>query len=92
MKFLTKASPADRFLLITTLYKGSGMVKLKHSAKHVGAATNFKDKVVKNMFFCCFRVIKLSNDPSPGHNIEQLAKEGKKFLPLPYTVKGMQMF
>jgi N6-L-threonylcarbamoyladenine synthase len=36
-------------------------------------------------------VIKLSNDPSPGHNIEQLAKEGKKFLPLPYTVKGRQM-
>jgi hypothetical protein len=46
----------------------------------------------KKVFFCFFRVIKLSNDPSPGHNIEQLAKEGKKFLPLPYTVKGRQMF
>jgi len=37
------------------------------------------------------RVIKLSNDPSPGYNIEQAAKEGKKFLPLPYVVKGMDV-
>ncbi|KAJ8598477.1 hypothetical protein CTAYLR_001320 [Chrysophaeum taylorii] len=29
------------------------------------------------------RVIGLSNDPSPGYNIEQLAKGGKKFLELP---------
>ena len=33
------------------------------------------------------RVIKLSNDPSPGYNIEQAAKQGTKFLPLPYVVK-----
>ena len=37
------------------------------------------------------RVIKLSNDPSPGYNIEQLAKEGKKYLELPYSVKGMDV-
>ena len=37
------------------------------------------------------RVIKVSNDPSPGYNIEQLAKEGNKYLPLPYTVKGMDV-
>ncbi|XP_069677935.1 tRNA N6-adenosine threonylcarbamoyltransferase [Periplaneta americana] len=37
------------------------------------------------------RVLKLSNDPSPGYNIEQLAKKGKKFLPLPYVVKGMDV-
>lgn len=37
------------------------------------------------------RVIKLSNDPSPGYNIEQLAKKGKKYLPLPYVVKGMDV-
>jgi N6-L-threonylcarbamoyladenine synthase len=35
--------------------------------------------------------LKLSNDPSPGYNIEQLAKEGKKYLPLPYIVKGMDV-
>lgn len=32
------------------------------------------------------RVLKLSNDPSPGYNIEQLAKRGEKFLILPYVV------
>ncbi|XP_069113978.1 tRNA N6-adenosine threonylcarbamoyltransferase-like [Argopecten irradians] len=37
------------------------------------------------------RVLKLSNDPSPGYNIEQLAKGGRKFLELPYTVKGMDV-
>lgn len=37
------------------------------------------------------RLINLSNDPSPGYNIEQLAKKGKKLLDLPYTVKGMDM-
>ncbi|EDV26007.1 uncharacterized protein TRIADDRAFT_23779 [Trichoplax adhaerens] len=37
------------------------------------------------------RVLKLSNDPSPGYNIEQMAKRGKKFIELPYTVKGMDV-
>jgi N6-L-threonylcarbamoyladenine synthase len=37
------------------------------------------------------RLLKLSNDPSPGYNIEQLAKKGKNFLPLPYVVKGMDV-
>ena len=33
------------------------------------------------------RVLKLSNDPSPGYNIEQCAKDGSKFYALPYAVK-----
>ena len=37
------------------------------------------------------RVLKLSNDPSPGYNIEQLAKQGTKFIELPYVVKGMDV-
>ena len=37
------------------------------------------------------RVIGLSNDPSPGYNIEQVAKTGTKFLELPYVVKGMDV-
>ncbi|KAK7463697.1 putative tRNA threonylcarbamoyladenosine biosynthesis protein kae1 [Stygiomarasmius scandens] len=37
------------------------------------------------------RVINLSNDPSPGYNIEQEAKKGKRLLPLPYTTKGMDI-
>jgi len=37
------------------------------------------------------RIINLSNDPSPGYNIEQMAKKGKKFVELPYVVKGMDV-
>lgn len=37
------------------------------------------------------RTLKISNDPSPGYNIEQLAKKGKHYLELPYTVKGMDL-
>jgi N6-L-threonylcarbamoyladenine synthase len=37
------------------------------------------------------RVINLSNDPSPGYNIEQFAKKGEKFLEIPYAVKGMDV-
>jgi N6-L-threonylcarbamoyladenine synthase len=37
------------------------------------------------------RVLHLSNDPSPGYNIEQLAKKGSKFIELPYVVKGMDV-
>ncbi|VDL98508.1 unnamed protein product [Schistocephalus solidus] len=37
------------------------------------------------------RVINLSNDPSPGFNIEKAAREGVKFYELPYAVKGMDV-
>lgn len=37
------------------------------------------------------RVLKLPNDPSPGYNIEQMAKRGGKLADLPYTVKGMDI-
>lgn len=37
------------------------------------------------------RTLKISNDPSPGYNIELMARRGKNFVTLPYTVKGMDM-
>lgn len=37
------------------------------------------------------REINLSNDPSPGYNIEQLAKNGSNYIELPYIVKGMDV-
>eukprot|EP00771_Trimastix_marina_P003090 gnl/Trimastix_PCT/4286.p1 GENE.gnl/Trimastix_PCT/4286~~gnl/Trimastix_PCT/4286.p1 ORF type:complete len:231 (-),score=67.34 gnl/Trimastix_PCT/4286:42-734(-) len=37
------------------------------------------------------REIGLSNDPSPGYNIEQMAKGGTKYVELPYVVKGMDV-
>jgi len=49
------------------------------------------DTAVGNCLDRFARIINLSNDPSPGYNIEQLAKKGSKFLELPYVVKGMDM-
>ncbi|KAL8290068.1 hypothetical protein RQP46_003007 [Phenoliferia psychrophenolica] len=37
------------------------------------------------------RIIGLSNDPSPGANIEKEAKSGRRLLPLPYATKGMDI-
>lgn len=37
------------------------------------------------------RTLRISNDPNPGYNIEQLSKSGKNYVPLPYTVKGMDI-
>jgi hypothetical protein len=35
----------------------------------------------------------MSNDPSPGYNIEQMAKSAgaRKYIDLPYVVKGMDV-
>lgn len=35
------------------------------------------------------RTLHIPNDPAPGYNIEQLAKQGKQLVDLPYVVKGM---
>lgn len=35
------------------------------------------------------RTLGISNDPSPGYNIEQMAKRGTNFVDIPYVVKGM---
>ncbi|CAH0053399.1 unnamed protein product [Clonostachys solani] len=35
------------------------------------------------------RTLRISNDPAPGYNIEQLAKKGSRLVELPYAVKGM---
>lgn len=37
------------------------------------------------------RLVNISNDPAPGYNIEQLAKEGTEYIELPYVVKGMDV-
>lgn len=50
------------------------------------------DMAIGNCLDRFARVIGLSNDPSPGYNIEQEAKTpGAKFLELPYVVKGMDV-
>lgn len=37
------------------------------------------------------RVIGLRNDPSPGYNIEQEAKGGRRLVTLPFGTKGMDV-
>ncbi|KAK8810610.1 hypothetical protein WA158_007185 [Blastocystis sp. Blastoise] len=49
------------------------------------------DIAVGNMLDRFARVLELSNDPSPGYNIEQLAKKGTQLIDLPYIVKGMDV-
>jgi N6-L-threonylcarbamoyladenine synthase len=49
------------------------------------------DIAVGNCLDRVARLLDLSNDPAPGYNIEQLAKQGKQYLELPYVVKGMDM-
>ncbi|KAG8346177.1 O-sialoglycoprotein endopeptidase [Trypanosoma vivax] len=49
------------------------------------------DIAVGNCLDRVARVLKLSNDPAPGYNIEQCARRGRVFIELPYVVKGMDM-
>ncbi|GET90997.1 O-sialoglycoprotein endopeptidase, putative [Leishmania tarentolae] len=49
------------------------------------------DIAVGNCLDRVARLLGISNDPAPGYNIEQKAKEGKRYIRLPYTVKGMDM-
>ena len=51
------------------------------------------DSAVGNVLDRFARMINISNDPSPGYNIEQKAKEykGDDLLELPYIVKGMDV-
>ncbi|KAG9391723.1 Kae1/YgjD family [Carpediemonas membranifera] len=49
------------------------------------------DIAVGNLLDRFARLVNVPNDPSPGYNIEQLALKGKKYIPLPYSVKGMDV-
>lgn len=49
------------------------------------------DIAVGNCLDKLAREMSLDNFPSPGYSIEQKAKEGTKYIELPYTIKGMDM-
>jgi len=49
------------------------------------------DNAIGNCLDKFARLLNISNDPAPGYNIEQMAKKGKNFIELPYTVKGMDV-
>lgn len=76
----------------TVLYVSGGNTQvIAYSLKRYRIFGETIDIAVGNCLDRFARIIKLSNDPSPGYNIEQLAKKGKKYLPLPYSVKGMDV-
>lgn len=85
-RLITKASNP------TVLYVSGGNTQvIAYSLKRYRIFGETIDIAVGNCLDRFARIIKLSNDPSPGYNIEQLAKKGSKFLPLPYSVKGMDV-
>jgi len=76
----------------TVLYVSGGNTQvIAYSLKRYRIFGETIDIAVGNCLDRFARIIHLSNDPSPGYNIEQMAKRGRKYLPLPYSVKGMDV-
>ncbi|XP_063827749.1 probable tRNA N6-adenosine threonylcarbamoyltransferase [Ostrinia nubilalis] len=76
----------------TVLYVSGGNTQvIAYSRKRYRIFGETIDIAVGNCLDRFARVLKLSNEPSPGYNIEQAAKLGKKYLHLPYSVKGMDV-
>ncbi|XP_070514103.1 probable tRNA N6-adenosine threonylcarbamoyltransferase isoform X2 [Cardiocondyla obscurior] len=76
----------------TVLYVSGGNTQIiAYSRQRYRIFGETIDIAVGNCLDRFARLLKLSNNPSPGYNIEQLAKKGKKLVPLPYVVKGMDV-
>lgn len=76
----------------TVLYVSGGNTQvIAYSRKRYRIFGETIDIAVGNCLDRFARVLKLSNDPSPGYNIEQMAKKGSKYHALPYCVKGMDV-
>lgn len=76
----------------TVLYVSGGNTQvISYENKRYRIFGETIDIAVGNCLDRFARCIKLSNDPSPGYNIEQAAKKGNKYYELPYCVKGMDV-
>lgn len=76
----------------TILYVSGGNTQvIAYSQKRYRIFGETIDIAVGNCLDRFARIIELSNDPSPGYNIEQMAKLGKNYIELPYIVKGMDV-
>ncbi|PWN50431.1 putative KAE1-putative O-sialo-glyco protein-endopeptidase A1, partial [Violaceomyces palustris] len=74
------------------LYVSGGNTQvIAYSAQRYRIFGETLDIAVGNCLDRFARVIGLSNDPSPGFNIERLARKGKRLVPLPYATKGMDV-
>ncbi|KAG5346523.1 OSGEP threonylcarbamoyltransferase, partial [Acromyrmex charruanus] len=75
----------------TVLYVSGGNTQIiAYSQQRYRIFGETIDIAVGNCLDRFARLLKLSNNPSPGYNIEQLAKKQKLVL-LPYVVKGMDV-
>lgn len=76
----------------TVLYVSGGNTQvISYENKRYRIFGETIDIAVGNCLDRFARCLKLSNDPSPGYNIEQMAKRGTKYFELPYCVKGMDV-
>ncbi|XP_072024613.1 probable tRNA N6-adenosine threonylcarbamoyltransferase [Amphiura filiformis] len=76
----------------TVLYVSGGNTQvIAYSQKRYRIFGETIDIAIGNCLDRFARILMLSNDPSPGYNIEQMAKKGKKLIDLPYSVKGMDV-
>jgi N6-L-threonylcarbamoyladenine synthase len=76
----------------TILYVSGGNTQvIAYSEKRYRIFGETIDIAIGNCLDRFARLINLSNDPAPGYNIEQLAKLGKKYIEIPYIVKGMDV-
>lgn len=76
----------------TVLYVSGGNTQvISYENKRYRIFGETIDIAVGNCLDRFARCLKLSNDPSPGYNIEQAAKRGTKYFELPYCVKGMDV-
>jgi N6-L-threonylcarbamoyladenine synthase len=76
----------------TILYVSGGNTQvIAYSEKRYRIFGETIDIAIGNCLDRFARLINLSNDPAPGYNIEQLAKNGSNYIELPYVVKGMDV-
>ncbi|KAG0412668.1 hypothetical protein HPB47_010186, partial [Ixodes persulcatus] len=75
----------------TVLYVSGGNTQVGFCSFLDDSELHLERIVGLDCFVTICLLLQLSNDPSPGYNIEQMAKRGKKLIPLPYVVKGMDV-
>ncbi|PWN27051.1 putative KAE1-putative O-sialo-glyco protein-endopeptidase A1 [Jaminaea rosea] len=74
------------------LYVSGGNTQvIAYSAQRYRIFGETLDIAVGNMLDRFARVVGLSNDPSPGYNVEREARKGRHLVPLPYATKGMDV-
>uniref|UniRef100_A0A672RIW3 N(6)-L-threonylcarbamoyladenine synthase n=1 Tax=Sinocyclocheilus grahami TaxID=75366 RepID=A0A672RIW3_SINGR len=70
---------------------GKPLLGVNHCIGHIEMGRLFTNAQNPTVLYVSGGNTQISNDPSPGYNIEQMAKKGTKYIDLPYTVKGMDV-